>query len=309
MQQREKVYLYRAILAFAFADVGLGIASFFIDAFPVQIAALSITAITLVLSVIFAIKYPKTKRSDISMIVIGGLDFVTTFISVLVIVMATQLIAILASGFTLIKAIKVFVQSEKARRLIGATKPFLLNLAKKYTPILGAWVVAKKSKIKNKTIGDNNMEKVKEFFTKLGKLIRANKICLLETILNGGIWGVAGWLADSVESIAIEVSGFNVLPLFSIIGFVLIELIFQWESSDTFLARIAPKLEERNKKLKEKEREKLLEEMREEKAAAEKEIEAKKEEEERIKKEAEEKAKKEQEDKELEEWLAKRQAK
>ena len=307
-QQQVKVNLYRAILAFAVADVVFGIASFFVEAFPIQISALAITTITLVLSVVFAIKFPRNKRSDIAMIVVGGLDFVTTLISVLVIVMATQLIAIIASGATLFKAIKVFIQSEKTRRLLGSAKPIVMKIARRIAPLVGAWCVKKIKKIK----GDNNMEKVKEFFKKLGQNIRANKVSLGETVLNGGVWGLLGYLVNSVESVAIEVAGFNITPFFAIIGFLLVEIGFQWESFGIFIARISPKIEAKLKKRKEeeeaKQRQKLLNEMYAEKAAEKKAELEKEKAEAAAKAEAEAKAKKEQEDKELAEWLAKKQA-
>ena len=329
MSQQVKVNLYRTILAFAIADVALGIAALFCELFPLQLSALLVTTITLVLSVVFTIIYPRSKRTDIVTIVVGGLDFITTLISVLVVVMATQLLAVVASGFTLLKAVKIFVQSEKARRLLDSTKPLLLKLAQRFAPAVGVWLMSKKNKIKQKIKGDKAMEKVKQFLVKMGQLIRANKISLAETVLNGGVWGAVGYLVSSAEGIALEVCGVDILPYFSIIGFVLVEIAFQWESFGTFMARISPKLAEKVEKKKaliaekdrknaEKERERLIAEMKAEKAAAEKaEKEAKaiaekeaKELAEKEAKEAAEKAeieKRAQEDKELAEWLAKKQ--
>lgn len=318
MSQQIKVNMYRAILAFAIADVAFGIASLFCELFPIQVTALIVTAITLTLSVIFTIKYPRSKRTDIATVVVGGLDFITTLISVLVIVMATQLLAVVASSFTLLKAVKIFVQSEKARRLLDTTKPFLLKVLTKFAPAIAAWLLAKTKKIKNK-IGDSRMEKVKEFFVKLGQNIRANKVSLGETVVNGGVWGILGYLVNSVEEVAIEVAGFNITPLFVILGFALVEIGFQWESFGTFIARISPKLAKRLEKRKaqeaekaakeaEKKRQKLLTEMKAEKAAAEKAEKEKSEALEKARAEAAEKARKEQEDKELAEWLAKKQA-
>ena len=318
MSQQVKVNLYRTILAFAVADVALGMSSLFCELFPVQLSALIVTTITLVLSVVFTILYPRNKRSDIVMIVVGGLDFITTLISVLIIVMATQLLAVVASSFTLLKAVKIFVQSEKARRLLDTTKPFLLKLAQHLAPVFGAWLMSKTKTIKNKIKGDRLMEKVKEFFVKLGQNIRANKVSLGASLVNGGGWAVLGWLVDSVESIAVDVAGFNITPLFSILGFVAIELAMQWEKFGDFIARISPKLAKRLEKRKaqeaekaakeaEKERQKLLTEMKAEKAAAEKAEKEKAEAEAKAKAEEEAKALKEQEDKELAEWLAKKQ--
>lgn len=319
MSQQVKVNLYRTILAFALADVALGIASLFSELFPLQLSALIVTTITLVLSVVFTILYPRNKRSDIVMIVVGGLDFMTTLISVLIIVMATQLLAVVASSFTLLKAVKIFVQSEKARRLLDTTKPFLLKLAQRLAPAFGVWLMSKTKKIKTKIKGDSVMEKVKEFFVKLGQEIRANKVCLGASLVNGGGWAVLGWLVDSVESIAIDVAGFNITPLFSILGFVAIELAMQWEKFGDFIARISPKLAKRLEKRKEqeakkaekeaeKEKERLIAEMKAEKAAAEKAEKEKKEAEEKAAKEFAEKLKKAQEEKELQEWLAKKKA-
>lgn len=319
MSQQVKVNLYRTILAFALADVALGIVSLFCELFPVQLSALLVTTITLVLSVVFTILYPRNKRSDIVMIVVGGLDFITTLISVLIIVMATQLLAVVASSFTLLKAVKIFVQSEKARRLLDTTKPFLLKLAQRLAPAFGVWLMSRIKTIKTKIKGDSAMEKVKEFFVKLGQNIRANKVSLGETVVNGGVWGVLGYLVNSVEEVAIDVAGFNITPLFVILGFALVEIGFQWESFGTFIARISPKLAKRLAKRQEqellkeqknadKEHARLIAEMKAEKAAAEKaekerqELEAKKE------KEEAERIQKEQEEKELAEWLAKKKA-
>lgn len=316
MQQRVKVSLYRTILAFAIADVALGIASLFCEQFPLQLSALSVTTITLILSIAFTIKYPRNTRSDIVTIVVGSMDFITTLISVLVIVMATQLLAVVASGFTLFKAVKIFVQSEKAKRLLDTTKPFLLNLAKRVAPAVGVWLTQKIKNQKNNNKGDDRpMEKVKEFFVKLGQNIRANKVCIGATLVNGGGWAVLGYLVDTVESVAIDVAGFNITPLFSIIGFAAIELAMQWEKFGDFITRISPKLAKRLEKRKEqeaakaakeaeKERERLLAEMRAEKAAEEKALQEAKEEAEKAEKEKEEKARKAQEDIELQAWLA-----
>ena len=318
MSQQVKVNLYRTILAFAIVDVALGIAALFSELFLLQLSALIVTTSTLVLSIVFALFFPRNKRADIVMIVVGGLDFVTTFISVLVVVMATQLLAVVASGFTLLKAVKIFVQSEKARRLLDSTTPLLLKLAQRFAPAFGVWLMSKLKEIKTKIKGDKAMEKVKEFFVKLGQEIRANKVCLGVSLVNGGGWAVLGWLVDSVESIAIDVAGFNITPLFSILGFVAIELAMQWEKFGDFIVRISPKLEKRLVKRKEqellkeqknaeKERARLIAEMKAEKAAQEKADKEAKELAEKEAKEAAEKAQKEQEDKELAEWLAKKQ--
>lgn len=318
MSQQKKVNLYRAILAFALADVAFGIASLFCELFPLQLTALFITAITLALSVLFTIKYPRGKRSDVTTIVVGGLDFITTLISVLVIVMATQLLAVVASSLTLLKAVKIFVQSEKARRLLDTTKPLLQKFFVRFAPAIAAWALSKTKAIKNKINGDSRMEKVKEFFVKLGQLVRANKVCIGSTIINGGGWAILGWLVDSVEGVAIDVFGFNITPLFTILGFAAIELAMQWETFATFIARVSPKLAERIEKRKakaaekemknkEKERQKLLDEMHAEIAA-----EKRAEEEARVLAEKEilekqEREKKAQEDRELAAWLAKKQ--
>ena len=163
------------------------------------------------------------------------------------------------------------------------------------------------------------MEKVKEFFVKLGQEIRANKVCLGATVVNGGGWALVGWLIDSVESVAIDVAGFNITPLFTILGFAVIELAMQWEKFGDFIIRISPKLAKRLEKRKEqellkeqknadKEHARLIAEMKAEKAAAEKAAKEAKEAEEKAAKEEAARIQKEQEEKELAEWLAKKQA-
>ena len=163
------------------------------------------------------------------------------------------------------------------------------------------------------------MEKIKKFFVTLGHQIRANKISLGETVLNGGAWGLLGFLVNEVEAVAIDVCGFNITPLFSIIGFAVVELGFLWEPFGEFIKRIQPKLDAKAKKAEEKaeaekekeaelERARILAAIQAEKDAAEA---AKKAEEEKVaqeKAEAEAKAKKEEEDKAIAEWLAKQKA-
>ena len=237
--------LYKIILTFAILDVITGVLSLIFSTLVWQMLALAITVTTLCLSIIYCKKYPQNKKSNAGILVIGSLDFITGMISVLVVVMATQILAVIASGFTFFKAVKIFVQSQKAKKILDTTKPFITKVILKVAPVLGARIVSKyqKFKIKNNKGEELPMNKLKQFFLTLGKSIRANKVSLTETLLNGSIWGALGYLVNSMEAVAVEVFGFNITPFFAIIGFVLVELGFHWESFGTFTSRISPKIE------------------------------------------------------------------
>lgn len=237
--------LYIIILTFAILDVITGVLSLIFSTLVWQMLALVITATTLCLSIIYCKKYPQNKKSNAGILVIGSLDFITGMISVLVVVMATQILAVIASGFTFFKAVKIFVQSQKAKKILDTTKPFITKVILKVAPVLGARLVSKckKIKIKNNKGEYSLMDKLKQFFDSLGKSIRANKVSLAGTVLNGGVWGILGYLVDSIELVAINVWGFNITPIFAIIGFILIECGLHWESFGTFLSRISPKIE------------------------------------------------------------------
>lgn len=237
--------LYKIILIFAILDVITGVLSLIFSTLVWQMLALVITVTTLCLSIIYCKKYPQNKKSNAGILVIGSLDFITSMISVLVVVMATQIIAVIASGFTFFKAVKIFVQSQKAKRILDTTKPFITKVILKVAPILGARIVSKyqKFKIKNNKGENSPMNKFKQFFIQLGNGIRANKCSLSSTILNGGAWGLLGYLASSIELVAIDVFGINITPFLAIIGFALVELGFHWESFGTFISRISPKIE------------------------------------------------------------------
>lgn len=237
--------LYKIILTFAILDVITGVLSLIFSTLVWQMLALVITATTLCLSITYCKKYPQNKKSNAGILVIGSLDFITGMISVLVVVMATQILAVIASGFTFFKAVKIFVQSQKAKKILDTTKPFITKVILKVAPILGARIVSKyqKFKIKNNKGENSPMNKFKQFFIQLGNGIRANKGSLSSTILNGSAWGLLSYLASSVELVAIDVFGINITPFLAIIGFVLVELGFHWESFGTFISRISPKIE------------------------------------------------------------------
>ena len=313
---RIKKCFHWAIIGFAVADVAMGVFSLFIDDIVAQVVALIVTAFTLYLTIIYAMLFCKQKKVDIGGILIGSADFLITAISVMIVAFSVQILELIASGMTLFKTVKIVVQSDKAKRLLKIAKPIAKKALVKVAPMATAYI-ATKFENTNKNKGVFSMEKVKEFFVKLGNLIRANKICLLETLLNGGAWGVLGWLADGAESVAIEVAGFNITPLFSILGFILVEIGFQWESFGAFISRISPKLEaklakkkakeeEKAKKEAEAERARILAEIEAEEKKAELEKNAELEREHEAEREAEEKAKREEEDRKIAEYLARK---
>lgn len=292
---RIKKYFHCAIIGFAVADVAMGILSLFINDLIAQVVALIVTAITLYSTVVYSKIYCKDKAVDIGGIIIGSADFLMTALSIMVIALSVQLLEIIASGMTLVKTIKIVIQSDKAKRLLKVAKPIAQKALGKIAPAATAYIV-KNIKNKKENKGVFSMEKVKEFFVKLGNLIRANKVSLLTTIANGGGWGVVGYLVNSVEEVAIEVCGFNITPFLSVVGFVLVELGFQWESFGTFIARISPKLAAKLAKKKEKEEKKALKEAEAEKEKLIAQMKAEK-----------EAARKAQEEIELAEWLAEKQ--
>lgn len=163
--------------------------------------------------------------------------------------------------------------------------------------------------------GADKMDKLKAFATKFVAVVRANKVSIAETVVNGGAWGGLAFLVTLAEDVAINVCGFNITPLFSIIGFILVEFGFQWESVETFLSRISPKLAKKLETKKEteakkaealaiKEKEKLIAQMKAEKKAEIEAMNAEKKAQEKAKAEEEARLAKEKEEKELAEWLA-----
>lgn len=242
-----KESLYKLILALAVLDLVAGIVSLIYSVLVWQIISLAVTTVTLALAVVYCKKYPHNKKSNVGMLAIGSLDFVTSLISVLVIVLTTQILAVIASSLTFVKALRIFVQSQKTKNILDTTKPFATKVLKKIAPIIGAKAISKYHDIKTKIKqGDNApMNKFKQFFNKLNNSIRANKVSLATTTLNGGAWGLLGFLANSVDMVALDILGFNITPLFAIVGFILVECGLHWEKFDIFLARIAPKLEQK----------------------------------------------------------------
>lgn len=291
MAQRVKKRFHWAIMAFAVADVLMGIMSIFVNHIVAQTVALIVTALTLYTTIIYAMVFHKEEKISIGTIVVGTMDFIVTAVSIMVIALSVQILELLASGATLFKTIKLIIQSDKAQRLIKATKPIAKKAIAKIAPFMAAYIAHKTKNIK-KQKGEFSMKKVKEFFVKLAKLVRANKVSLLTTLANGGTWGVLGWLVNSVQEIAIDVGGFNITPLFAILGFFLLEPGLQWEKYEEFINRIEPKkkekeeqkrkkAEEKAQKQQEAEKEKLISEMRAQ-MNAEKEAKRKKEEEEEL---------------------------
>lgn len=262
-------YLYIVLFVSSIFDVVTGVLSLVFSTLVWQILALSVTTMTLIIAIVYRLKHKNDKQKNTKgIVIIGSLDFATGLISVLVVVWATQILALIASTATFFKSVKIFIQSEKAKKMFDAASPMLKSVIKRISIAFFAWGASKINKSKKEiNKGDKLlMDKVKEFFTKLANNIRANKVSLTETLLNGGVWGIFGYLLDSVESVAIEVAGFNITPLFSIIGFIIIELGFYWESFGAFIERISPKLAEKLETKKEKEAQKEKEKAEKEQA-------------------------------------------
>lgn len=94
-----------------------------------------------------------SKRKNIGLVVLSVIDVVTGILSLVVTAIAVQVIAIMASGLTLVKAIKVVVQSEKTAILV---KPVAIYAVRKLT----------------------RSEKMKAFFKKIKENIKNNPLTL-----------------------------------------------------------------------------------------------------------------------------------
>lgn len=297
---RIKKSFHWAIIVFAIADVSMGIVSLFINDLIAQVIALIVTAVTLNLTVIYSAVCCKEEKIDIGGVVIGSADLLMTSLSIMIIAFSVQILELIASSMTLVKTIKIVIQSDKAKRLLNVAKPIAQKVLRRVALLATAYI-AKKIKNKKENKGVLSMEKVKEFFVKFGQTIRANKISLLGTLANGSAWGAIGYLVDEAQVCAIDVFGVNITPLFSIIGFILLELCFYWESFGAFMARVSPKLQAKLEKRKAEEEAKALKEAEAQKEKEHAELLAQM----LAEKEAERKV---QEEKELAEWLAKKKA-
>ena len=108
------------------------------------------------------------KRKDIGLIVLSAIDLVTGVLSLVFAAFAVQVIAIMASGLTLMKAVKVAVQSEKAAIFM---KPIAVTAIRQLT----------------------RSEKMKAFFSKLKQNLKNNPITLVTVIVELVVCGCLGY--------------------------------------------------------------------------------------------------------------------
>lgn len=228
--------LYRLLFVFAILDLITGVMSLGINHIAMQIVALTFTAITLALSIWYCIdcKRIDKKNKNIGAIIIGSVDLATSLVSVLVMVMTTQILAIIASGATFVKSLKIFVQSEKARKLLSQSTPVLKHIARKLTPVLGAGILRRLTIYINKN--KEHIVKMKDFFKKLGAALKANvgtiSVVVIESLgAGGGAYGLAKYF----ESINLVPQPWNVvlaaaILLVALVGVVALTI---WIGKDT----------------------------------------------------------------------------
>lgn len=125
------------------------------------------------------------KRDQISMIILSCIDLLFGILSVVLTAMAIQVIAMLASGATLFKAAKIFIQSEKAAKLLKSAKPVIIKAAITVAPVVARKVIKGVRKIRNK-----EQITMKQKFSKLATELKNNKVTAslvaAETLLGGG---------------------------------------------------------------------------------------------------------------------------
>lgn len=118
------------------------------------------------------------KRKDVWLIVLSALDVITGVLSLVFTALAIQVIAVMASGLTLMKAVKVAIQSEKTAIFV---KPIAVYAVRKIT----------------------RSEKMKSFFVKIKENIKNNPVTLVATIIELAICGGVGYsLLDFVDRFA-----------------------------------------------------------------------------------------------------------
>ena len=190
--------LYRLLFVFAILDLVTGVMSLAINHLAMQIVALVFTAITLILSIWYCIdcKRIENKNKNIGAIIIGSLDLATSLVSVLIMVLTTQIIAIVVSGLTFVKSLKIFVQSEKARKLFSQSTPVLKHIVTKVSPVIGAGIISRLNIYIKKLSNKEQIVKMKDFFKKLCAVLKANvgtiSVVVVESIgAGGGAYGLA----------------------------------------------------------------------------------------------------------------------
>lgn len=118
------------------------------------------------------------KSKQVGLLILSAIDVITGVLSIVVTALSVQIIALIASGATLFKAVKIAVQSEKAAVFV---KPVAIYAVRTLT----------------------RSEKMKGFFAKIKENIKNNPATLVATIIELAICGGVGYsLLDFVDRFA-----------------------------------------------------------------------------------------------------------
>lgn len=109
-----------------------------------------------------------TNLKNIGLLVLSAIDVLTGILSLIFTAISVQIIAVLASGATLFKAVKVAVQSEKTAIFV---KPVAIYAVRTFT----------------------RSEFMKKFFEKLKSNIKNNKVTLIASFIELVVCGVLGY--------------------------------------------------------------------------------------------------------------------
>lgn len=123
------------------------------------------------------------KRQQISLIVLSAIDVATGILSIIFSVLAVQIIATIASGATLFKAIKVAIQSKK-----------VTDLALKATPVLVLQVLKRVRGNKKKEQTDMSETTKVSVFSRLKTAIKNNPFTILMVIIETLLGACGGYL-------------------------------------------------------------------------------------------------------------------
>lgn len=118
---------------------------------------------------------PARKSKDVWLIVLSALDVITGVLSLVFTALAIQVIAVMASGLTLMKAVKVAIQSEKTAIFV---KPVAVYAVRKIT----------------------RSEKMKSFFGKIKENIKNNPVTLVTVIVELAICSLLGYTSLDIVS-------------------------------------------------------------------------------------------------------------
>lgn len=118
------------------------------------------------------------KRKQVGLIVLSAVDVITGVLSLVVTALSVQIIALIASGATLFKSVKIAVQSEKAAVFV---KPVAIYAVRTLT----------------------RSDKMKGIFAKIRDEIKHNPITMIAAIIELAICGGVGYsLLDFVDRFA-----------------------------------------------------------------------------------------------------------